>query len=79
MEGGEAGMIDIKELLLDVVYGFKKMFIAIGFFLLGVSVVWGIISALLTVFGSIEFRWWNIPCWVLVVCMLAGCVGQNRR
>ena len=72
-------MIDIKELLLDVVYGFKKMFMAIGVFLLAMSVVWGIISALLTIFGKIEFRWLNIPFWVLVVCAIAGCLGQNRN
>ena len=71
-------MIDIKELLIDVVYGFKKMFMAIGVFLLAMSTVWGIISALLTIFGSIEFRWWNIPFWVLVLCALAGCFGQDR-
>ena len=71
-------MIDIKELFLDVVYGFKKMFMAIGIFLLAMSAVWGVISAMLTIFGSIEFRWWNIPSWVLVVCVLAACLGQDR-
>lgn len=71
-------MIDIKELLLDVVYGFKKMFMAIGVFLLAGSVVWGTISGLLTIFGAFEFRWWNIPLWVLVVCALAGCFEQDR-
>lgn len=72
-------MPDIKELLLDMAYGFKKMFMVIVVFLLAMSVVWGIISALLTIFGTIEFRWWNIPSWVLVVCALAGCLGQDRN
>jgi len=72
-------MIDIKELLLDLVYGFKKMFMAIGVFLLAMSVVWGMISALLTIFGSIEFQWWNIPFWVLLVCAFAAGLGQNRK
>ena len=71
-------MIDIKELLLDVLHGFKKMFMVIGVFLLGMSMVWGILSALMTIFGVIDFRWWNIPFWVLIVCALAGCVGQDR-
>lgn len=71
-------MIDIKEFLLDMLYGFKKMFMAIGLFLLACSVVWGIISGLMTVFGAIEYRWWNIPFWVLVVCALAACFGQDR-
>jgi hypothetical protein len=71
-------MIDIKELFLDVVYGFKKMFMAIGVILLVVSVVWGTTSALMTIFGEIEFQWWNIPFWVLNVCVLAGCFGQER-
>lgn len=71
-------MIDIKELFLDVLYGFKKMFMAIGVFLLAMSAVWGTISALMTIFGAIEFRWWNIPFWALVVCALAGCFGQDR-
>lgn len=71
-------MFDIKEFLLDMLYGFKKMFMAIGLFLLACSVVWGTISGLMTVFGAIEYRWWNIPFWVLVVCMLAGCFGQDR-
>ena len=71
-------MIDIKELLLDVVYGFKKMFMAIGVFLLACSVVWGVISGLMTIFGAIDFRWWNIPFWLLVICSLAACFGQDR-
>ena len=71
-------MINIKEMLIDIAYGFKRMFMAIGVFLLAMSAVWGIISAVLTIFGEIEFRWWNIPCWVLVVCALAGCFGQDR-
>lgn len=71
-------MIDIKELLLDMACGFKRMFMAIGVFLLAMSAVWGIISALLTIFGEIEFQWWNIPFWVLVVCALAACFGQGR-
>lgn len=71
-------MIDIKELFLDMVYGFKKMFMVIGAFLLGMSMVWGIISVLWTIFGSIEFRWWNIPFWMLDVCALAECLGQDR-
>jgi len=71
-------MIDIKELFLDMVYGFKRMFMVISIFLLVMSVVWGVLSALLTIFGAIEFRWWNIPSWVLVVCALAGCLGQDR-
>lgn len=68
----------IKEFLLDMVCGFKRMFVVIGFFLLAMSIVWGIISALMTICGSIEFQWWNIPFWVFVVCVLAGCLGQDR-
>jgi len=71
-------MIDIKEILLDVLYGFKKLFMAIGVFLLAGAVVWGVISGLMTIFGAIEFRWWNIPFWVMVVCSLAACFGQDR-
>ena len=56
----------------------KKMFMAIGAFLLGMSMLWGIGSAVFTIFGIIEFRWWNIPFWVLIVCALALCVGQDR-
>lgn len=71
-------MDDIKELLIDALYGFKKMFMAIGVFLFAGSVVWGIISGLMTIFGAIEYRWWNIPCWVLVVFAIAVCFGQDR-
>lgn len=70
-------MIDIKELLLDMVRGFIRLFIVIGVCLLAMSMMWGILSAILTIVGSIKFQWWYIPCWVLIVCVLAGCLGQD--
>ena len=68
----------LKELLLDIVHGYKKMFMGIGIALIGCALVWGIISAILTIVGTIDFKWWNVPCWVLALSGIAGCIGQNR-
>lgn len=71
-------MIDIKEMFLDALRGFKKLLMATGLFLLACAVLWGVISGFMTIFGAIEFRWWNIPCWALVVFSLAACIGQDK-
>ena len=67
-----------KDLLLDIAYGYKRIFIALGLAMLACAIVWGVISAGLTIAGTIDFQWWNIPCWVIDVSALAGCLGQNR-
>lgn len=67
-----------EKLLSDIGYGYKKMFMAIGFFILVCAMAWGFISAILTVVGAMKFQWWNIPCWVLALTAIAGCFGAYR-
>lgn len=68
----------IEEMFLDAIHGFKKLLMVTGLFLLACAVLWGVISGLMTIFGAIEFRWWNIPCWALAVFSLAACFGQDK-
>ena len=68
----------MKDMLLDILYGLKPMAKAIGLCMLVAAVVWGIVSGLWTIFGEIDFSWWNLPCWILVVAVIAGCFGQDR-
>ena len=67
-----------KEMLLDIAHGYKKMFMAIGIVLIACACVWGTISAILTIAGEMDFKWWNVPCWVLTLSGIAGCFGQDR-
>lgn len=67
-----------KELLLDIMYGYKKIFIKLGIFLLAFACVWGVISGILTIAGEMDFQWWNVPCWLLAFSGIAGCFGQDR-
>ena len=68
----------VKELLLDIAHGYKKMFMGIGIALFACAFLWGIISAILTIAGKMDFKWWYVPCWVLTLSGIAGCFGQNR-
>ena len=69
----------LKEMMLDIVNGFKKMFIGFGICLVSLAIVWGVISGGLTIFGEMDFTWWNVPCWVIDLCAVAGCIGQGSN
>ena len=67
-----------KEMFLDIIYGYKKIFVWLGIAVLALACVWGVISGVLTIAGAMDFQWWNTPCWLLAVSGIAGCFGQDR-
>lgn len=69
--------MDWLELLGDILNGFKKIGIFILFMALGAGIIWGILSIVLIASGKLSFSWWHMPCWLLLLCTIAGAIGSQ--
>ena len=69
--------MDWLELLEDILNGFKRIGIFIFVIALGAGIVWGAVSIILIASGKLPFSWWYVPCWILLLCAIAGAIGSQ--
>jgi hypothetical protein len=71
--------VDWLELLEEILNGFKRIGIFILFIALGAGIVWGFLSIILIASGKLPFSWWYTPCWLLLLCTIAGVIGSWEK
>jgi len=69
--------VDWLDLLEDILNGFKRIGIFIFVIALSAGIVWGAVSIILIASGKLPFGWWYVPCWILLLCAIAGAIGSR--
>ena len=69
----------MKEIMNDIIAGYKKLIIVIGVCVVFSAAIEGVISLIQLCIGKCEFNWWYIPCWLIDLSIFAGCLGVNSR
>ena len=72
-------MIDFRDMMSDVLHGFKVIGYMLGSVVIGLGFLWGILSAMLVLTGKITFTWWMLPCWIEVLIIIAGAIGNASK
>ena len=72
-------MDDFRDMMGDVLHGFIIIGTVLGYLIFAVGLGWGIISAILVLAGRLAFAWWLLPCWILLLITIAGCIGSTNR
>ena len=62
----------------DIIRGFKRILIGICILIIAGAVIWGFISIILIIDGKVQFSWWYLPCWILLLCAIAGAIGAKE-
>lgn len=71
--------MDFQEILHDILDGF----IIIGKILLCLimfaSMLIGVFSIVVIAAGKLPFSWWYVPCWIVILIIIAGAFGSASR
>ena len=66
------------EMIKDIVRGYKRILSGICILILVGAVIWGFISIILIIDGKVQFSWWYLPCWILLLSVFAGAIGVKE-
>lgn len=70
--------MDCSRMFKDIIRGFKRILIGICILILAGAVIWGVISIFLIIDGKVQFSWWYLPCWILLLSAIAGAIGAKE-
>lgn len=66
------------ELIKTIIRGYKRILFGIFLLIIAGAAIWGFISIILIIDGEVQFSWWYLPCWILLLSVIAGAIGAKE-